>query len=107
VSKIRQKDQVVVLSGKDKGRRGTVVKVLEDGRIVVEGVNMTKKHQKPRNTAGGPAPGGIIEREAPLAAAKVAIWNPAGKKGDRVGYRRLADGRKVRIFKSNGEQIDV
>jgi large subunit ribosomal protein L24 len=107
VSKIRLKDHVVVLSGKDKGRRGAIVKVLDDGKVVVEGVNMVKKHQKPRNAATGPMPGGIVEREAPLAVSKVAIWNPSVKKGDRIGYKRLADGRKVRVFKSNGEQIDA
>jgi len=107
VSKIRIKDHVVVLSGKDKGRRGAIVKVLDDGKVVVEGVNMVKKHQKPRNSAAGPQPGGIVEREAPLPVSKVAIWNPASKQGDRVGYKRLADGRKVRVFKSNGEQIDA
>jgi large subunit ribosomal protein L24 len=107
VSRIRLKDHVVVLSGKDKGRRGAIVKVLEDDTVVVEGVNMVKKHQKPRNSAAGPQPGGIVEREAPLPVSKVAIWNPASKKGDRVGYKRLADGRKVRVFKSNGEQIDA
>ncbi len=107
MSRIRLKDHVVVLSGKDKGRRGAIVKVLEDDTVVVEGVNMAKKHQKPRNSAAGPQPGGIVEREAPLPVSKVAIWNPASKKGDRVGYKRLADGRKVRVFKSNGEQIDA
>ena len=107
MSRIRLKDHVVVLSGKDKGRRGAIVKVLEDDTVVVEGVNMVKKHQKPRNSAAGPQPGGIVEREAPLPVSKVAIWNPASKQGDRVGYKRLADGRKVRVFKSNGEQIDA
>ncbi len=107
MSKIRMKDHVVVLSGKDKGRRGAIVKVLDDDTVVVEGVNMVKKHQQPRNSAAGPQPGGIVEREAPLPVSKVAIWNPASKKGDRVGYKRLADGRKVRVFKSNGEQIDA
>lgn len=107
MSKIRQKDNVIVLSGKDKGRRGAIVRVLEDGKVVVEGVNMVKKHQKPRNSAAGPQPGGIVEREAPLPVSKVAIWNPSVKKGDRIGYKRLADGRKVRVFKSNGEQIDA
>ena len=107
MSKIRMKDHVVVLSGKDKGRRGAIVKVLDDDTVVVEGVNMVKKHQKPRNSAAGPQPGGIVEREAPLPVSKVAIWNPASKKGDRVGYKPLADGRKVRVFKSNGEQIDA
>ncbi len=106
MGRIRLKDHVIVLSGKDKGRRGAIVKVLDDDTVVVEGVNMVKKHQKPRNSAAGPQPGGIVEREAPLPASKVAIWNPASKKGDRVGYKRLADGRKARVFKSNGAQID-
>ena len=105
--KIKKGDKVIVTTGKDKGRRGAIVKVLDDDTVVVEGVNMVKKHQKPRNSAAGPQPGGIVEREAPLPASKVAIWNPASKKGDRVGYKRLADGRKVRVFKSNGEQIDA
>ncbi|MGE0581444.1 MAG: 50S ribosomal protein L24 [Steroidobacteraceae bacterium] len=107
MSKIRMKDHVVVLSGKDKGRRGAIVRVLDDETVVVEGINMVKKHQKPRNSAAGPQPGGIVEREAPLPVSKVAIWNPSSKQGDRVGYKRLADGRKVRVFKSNGEQIDA
>jgi large subunit ribosomal protein L24 len=105
MNKIRKGDNVVVLSGRDKGRRGAVVQVLADGRVVVESINMVKKHTKP-NPQGG-KPGGIIEKEMPLPASKVAIWNPAAKKADRVGFKMLADGKKVRFFKSNGEMLDA
>ena len=105
---VKTGDTVVVISGVDKGKSGKIKQSFpKDGKIIVDGVAMVKKHQKPRNSAAGPQPGGIVEREAPLPASKVAIWNPASKKGDRVGYKRLADGRKVRVFKSNGEQIDA
>ena len=103
--KIRKGDQVIVLSGRDKGRRGAVLQVLADGRVVVESVNMVKKHTKPNPQVG--KQGGIIEKEMPLPASKVAIWNPSAKKGDRVGIRKLADGKRVRFFKSNGEMLDV
>jgi large subunit ribosomal protein L24 len=103
--KIRKGDNVVVLSGRDKGRRGAVVQVLADGRVVVESINMVKKHTKPNPQAG--KPGGIVEKEMPLAASKVAIWNPAAKKADRVGFKILTDGKKVRFFKSNGEMLDA
>jgi len=105
MKKIRKGDQVVVLSGRDKGRRGAVVQVLADGRVVVESVNMVKKHQKPNPQAG--KQGGIVDKEMPLNAAKVAVWNPSTKKGDRVGVRTLKDGKRVRFFKSNGEMLDV
>ena len=105
MNKIRKGDQVVVLSGRDKGRKGAVLQVLGDGRVVVESVNMAKKHTKPNPQAG--KQGGIIEREAPLPVSKVAIWNPSAKKGDRVGIKTLADGKRVRFFKSNGEMLDV
>jgi large subunit ribosomal protein L24 len=105
VKKIRKGDQVVVLSGRDKGRRGAVVQVLADGRVVVESVNMVKKHQKP-NPQGG-RQGGIVDKEMPLPASKVAVWNPAAKKADRIGVKTLSDGKKVRFFKSNGEMLDV
>ncbi|MGH8299485.1 MAG: 50S ribosomal protein L24 [Steroidobacteraceae bacterium] len=103
--KIRKGDNVVVLSGRDKGRKGAVVQVLADGRVVVESVNMVKKHTKPNPQAG--KPGGIVEKEMPLPASKVAIWNPAAKKADRVGFKVLADGKKVRFFKSTGEMLDA
>ena len=105
MSKIRKGDHVVVLSGRDKGRQGQVLKVFADGRVLVENVNKAKKHQKP-NPQGGVA-GGIIEKEMPLQTSKVAIWNTGAKRADRVGYKTLADGKKVRFFKSNGEMLDA
>jgi large subunit ribosomal protein L24 len=105
MNKIRKGDQVVVLSGRDKGRRGAVIQVLADGRVLVESVNMVKKHQKP-NPQGGKQ-GGIIEKEMPLARCKLAIWNPSAKKGERVGVKTLTDGKRVRFFKSNGEMLDA
>jgi large subunit ribosomal protein L24 len=105
VSKIRKGDQVVVLSGRDKGRQGQVLKVLASGHVLVENVNKQKKHQKPNQQAN--QPGGIIEKEMPLAVSKVAIWNAGAKKADRIGYKTLADGKKVRFFKSNGEMLDA
>lgn len=103
--RIRKGDDVVVIAGKDKGRRGTVVRVLSDDKVVVQNVNMVKKHQKP-NPAQGVA-GGIIEKEMPLHVSNVMLYNPAKGKGDRVGFKTLEDGRKVRYFKSNGEVVDV
>ena len=105
MNKIRKGDQVIVLSGRDKGRRGAVLQVLADGRLLIESVNMAKKHTKGNPQAG--KPGGIIEKEVPLAASKVAIWNPTEKKADRIGFKTLTDGKKVRFFKSNGEMIDA
>ena len=105
MNKIRKGDQVVVLSGRDKGRKGAVLQVLADGRVVVESINRVKKHQKPNPQAN--KQGGIIEKEMPLAMSKVAIWNPTAKKGDRVGIKTLTDGKRVRFFKSNGEMLDV
>jgi large subunit ribosomal protein L24 len=105
MKRLRKGDQVVVLSGSDKGRKGAIVQVLANGSVLVEGVNLAKKHQKPnpqRNVQGG-----IIEKEMPLHPAKVAIWNAAKAKGDRVGIKKLADGKKVRFFKSNDEVLDV
>ncbi|MDO6683639.1 MULTISPECIES: 50S ribosomal protein L24 [unclassified Oceanobacter] len=102
--KIRSKDEVVVIAGKDKGKRGTVQKVQQDGRLIVTGVNMVKKHQKPNPYLQ--QPGGIIEREAGIQASNVAIWNPKTEKADRVGFK--VDGeKKVRIFKSSGDVIDA
>jgi large subunit ribosomal protein L24 len=105
MKKIRKGDQVVVLSGRNKGRRGAVLQVLADGRVVVESVNMVKKHQRPNPQVN--KQGGIIEKEMPLPVSKVAIWNPASKRGDRVGIKTLADGKRVRFFKSSGEMLDV
>ena len=105
MAKIRKGDNVVVLSGRDKGRRGAVLEVHADGRVLVEGINVVKKHTRANPQAN--KPGGIIDKEMPLPISKVAIWNPAAKKSDRIGYRTLADGKKVRYFKSNGEMLDV
>ena len=104
MEKIRKGDQVVVLSGRDKGRRGAVLQVLS-GHVVVESINRVKRHTKANPQAS--QQGGIIEKEMPLPAGKVAIWNPATKQADRIGFRLLADGKKVRVFKSNGEVIDA
>ena len=103
--KIRKGDQVIVRTGRDKGRRGAVIQVLADGRLIIESVNMAKKHTKPNPQAG--RQGGIIEKEMPLPASKVAIWNPATKKADRIGVKKLADGKRVRFFKSNGEMLEA
>jgi len=103
--KIRKGDQVVVLSGRDKGRRGAVLEVLASGHVLVESVNVAKRHTKPNPQAQ--KQGGIVEKPMPLALAKVAIWNPVEKKADRIGFKTLTDGKKVRFFKSNGEMIDA
>jgi large subunit ribosomal protein L24 len=105
MTKIRKGDNVVVLSGRDKGRRGAVVEVLADDRVIVEGINRVKRHTKGNPQAG--KQGGILEKELPLALSKVAIWNPGAKKGDRIGIKTLTDGKKVRFFKSNGEMLDA
>jgi large subunit ribosomal protein L24 len=104
MAKIKRDDEVVVLTGKDKGKRGTVRKVLDDNRVVVSGVNMIKKHTKPNPQMG--ITGGIVEKEAPIQISNVAIFNPTSSKADRVGYR-VEDGKKVRVFKSTGEVIDA
>jgi large subunit ribosomal protein L24 len=105
VKKIRKGDSVIVTAGREKGRTGTVVGVREDGRVLVEGVNMVKKHQRPNPARG--VQSGIVQKEAPLPASNVALVNPATKKADRVGIRVLKDGRKARFFKSNGELVDA
>jgi large subunit ribosomal protein L24 len=104
MQKIRRGDTVILIAGRDKGRRGAVIEVLEDDRVRIEGLNMAKKHQKPNPNAN--QPGGIIEREAPMHISNVAIYNPATQKADRIGFRSLEDGRKVRVFKSNREMVD-
>lgn len=106
MNKIRKGDEVVVLTGKDKGKRGVVLNVInEDDKVIVENVNMAKRHTKGNPMQG--SPGGIIEKEMPVEASNVAIWNPVSNKGDRVGFKFLEDGRKVRYFKSNNEVVDV
>ena len=102
--RIRTGDEVVVIAGKDKGRRGSVLRVYDDGRVVVENVNVVKKHQRGNPQAG--QPGGIIEKEAPLDESNVMLFNPATQKADRIGFRVLEDGKKVRYFKSNNEVLD-
>lgn len=101
--KIRRDDDVVVITGKDKGRRGKVLKVRDDNRLVIAGVNLVKKHQKPNPTMG--RQGGIVEKEAPLHVSNVALFNPENKKADRVGFRVNEDGTKVRVFKSTGKEV--
>lgn len=103
--KIRKGDDVVMIAGKDKGRRGLVLRVLDDGHVLVEGVNKVKKHQKPNPVKG--VAGGIVEKEMPVDTSNVALFNPATQKADRVGIKVLEDGRKVRYFKSNGEVLDA
>ena len=101
--KIRSDDEVIILAGKDKGKRGKVRRVLDDNRVVVSGINMVKKHTKPNPQAG--VAGGIIESESSIHISNVAIFNPNTNKADRVGFKVNGD-RKVRIFKSSGEEID-
>ncbi len=106
MKKIRKGDMVILIAGRDKGRRGAVIEVLADDRVRVEGVNMSKKHQRPNPNANPAVAGGIIEREAPVHVSNVLLFNPATQKGDRVGFKSLEDGRKVRVFKSNQETVD-
>jgi large subunit ribosomal protein L24 len=103
--RIRKGDHVVVLTGKDRGKRGTVLRVLENDRVVVENINVAKRHTRPNPMRG--TQGGIVEKEMPIHVSNVALFNSATKKGDRVGFRTLEDGRKVRYFKSNGEVVDA
>jgi large subunit ribosomal protein L24 len=105
MKKIRKGDQVVVTTGKDKGKRGTVLRVLDTGKVVVEGINRVKRHTRPNPVKG--QTGGIVDKEMPIQASNVALFNPATGKADRVGFRVLEDGRKVRFFKSNGEVADA
>ena len=104
MKRIKKGDQVIVIAGKDKGRQGTVLTVSDD-TILVEAVNMVKKHAKANPAAG--IEGGIIEKEMPLAISNVMLFNPMTNKGDRIGFKTLEDGRKVRYYKSNGEVVDV
>ena len=106
MNKIRKGDQVVVITGRDKGKRGTVLKmVIESERAVVEGINRVKKHTKPNPMKG--LTGGIIEKEMSIHLSNIAIFNPASGKADRVGIKTLDDKRKVRVFRSTGEQVDA
>ncbi|WP_226666508.1 50S ribosomal protein L24 [Microbulbifer aggregans] len=103
--KIKRDDEVIVIAGRDKGKRGTVRKVLNDGRLIVAGVQMIKKHQKPNPQLG--VAGGIVEKEAAIQASNVAIFNPSTQKADRVGFKVLEDGTKIRVFKSSGDAVDA
>lgn len=105
MERLRTGDDVIVIAGKDKGRRGTVLKVLSDKRVVVESINLAKKHQKPNPNAG--IAGGINEREMPIDESNVMLFNPSTNKGERVGFKILKDNKKVRYFKSNDEVVDV
>lgn len=103
MQKIRKSDDVLVIAGKDKGKRGVVKSVLDNDYVVVEGVNVAKKHVKPNPVKG--VAGGIVAVEKPIHVSNVALFNPATQKADRVGFKLLEDGKKVRVFKSNGEQV--
>lgn len=103
--KIKSDDEIIVIAGRDKGKRGKVVKILKDERLIVSGIQMVKKHQKPNPQAG--VTGGIVEMEAPIQISNVAIFNPTTEKADRVGFKILEDGKKIRVFKSNGEAVDA
>ena len=105
MNKVRKGDEIIVRTGKDKGRRGTVLQILEDDRVLVEGVNVAKKHQKPNPNAG--VPGGIIDQEMPLDISNVLVFNPKTKKGERVGIKVSEDGTKERIFRASGETVDI
>ncbi|WP_330925181.1 50S ribosomal protein L24 [Candidatus Sororendozoicomonas aggregata] len=105
MKKIRRDDEVIVIAGKDKGKRGNVVTVRTDGRLVVSGINMMKKHQKPNPMLG--VAGGIIDKEAPIQASNVAILNPETNKADRVGFAFTEEGKKQRVFKSTGKPVDA
>lgn len=107
MNKIRKGDQVIVLSGRDKGRKGAVLQVLPGDFVLVESINLVKRHQKPNPQAKQNQQGGIVEKPMPLPVGKVAIWNPSSKKADRIGFKTLTDGKKVRFFKSNGEMLDA
>ena len=103
--RIKKGDEVIVIAGKDKGKRGAVLRILGEDKLIVENVNVMKRHTKANPQAG--VPGGILEKEAPIQASNVMLFNAQTKKGDRVGIRTLEDGRKVRFFKSTNEVVDV
>lgn len=105
MQRIKKGDDVVVLAGRDKGKRGSVLRVLDDERALVDNINVVKKHKRGNPNTG--ETGGIVEQEAPIHLSNLALYNPATEKGERVGFKVLEDGRKVRYFKSNGEVIDL
>ena len=105
MQRIKKGDEVVVIAGRDKGKRGTVLRRVDAERLVVEGVNRAKKHLRPNPMKN--ITGGIVDKDMPIHISNVALYNPATQKADRVGFKTLDDGRKVRVFRSNGEQVDV
>ena len=105
MEKIRKGDNVIVTAGKDKGKRGTVLQIVDERHLVVEGVNRVKKHQRPNPMKG--LTGGIVDKDMPIDISNVALFNPQTKKADRIGFKLMEDGRKVRVFKSNGEMVDA
>jgi large subunit ribosomal protein L24 len=105
MDKIRKGDDVIVIAGRDKGKRGTVLRRVDASHVVVEGINRVKKHQRPNPMKG--IQGGIIDKEMPIDVSNVALFNPQTKKADRVGVKSMPDGRRVRVFKSNGEMVDA
>jgi len=105
MEKIRKGDDVIVITGKDKGKRGTVLRIVDAAHVLVEGVNRVKKHQRPNPMKG--LTGGIVDKDMPIDVSNVALFNSQTKKADRVGFKVMEDGRKVRVFKSNGEMVDA
>jgi len=105
MQRLKKGDEVVVISGRDKGKRGTVLRRVDAEHVVVEGVNRVKKHLRPNPMKN--ITGGIVDRDMPIHVSNIALYNPATRKADRIGFKSLADGRKVRVFKSNGEQVDA
>ena len=105
MQKIRQGDEVIVRTGKDKGKRGKITKILKDNKVLVEGINRVKKHQKGNPNAG--VAGGIVDKDMPIDISNVGLYNPETQKADRIGFRFLDDGKKVRYFKSTKEVVDV
>ena len=105
MKRIHKGDEVIVTTGRSKGMRGHVLQILDEKRLLVENVNMVKRHTKP--DPGRNKPGGIVEKEGPIHASNVALYNPATGKADRIGYKSLEDGSKVRIFRSTGEAVDI
>jgi large subunit ribosomal protein L24 len=105
MQRIKKGDEVVVICGRDKGKRGTVLRRVDAEHLVIEGVNRVKKHQRPNPMKG--VTGGIVDKDLPIHISNIALFNPATKKADRAGIKQLSDGRKVRVFKANGEQVDL
>ncbi len=105
MQRIRKGDEVVVVTGRDKGKRGTVLRRVSAELVVVEGINRVKKHTRPNPMKG--VAGGILDKDMPIHISNIALFNPGTQKADRVGFKQLNDGRKVRVFKSNGEQVDA